>query len=152
MPQCYQDAPEFVLSRADIVPGRLLLENLTTTTTTPTTTAGDGPQPTVPGVDTDAASAACSPAPSGHGRSATQVGVGVGVPLGVLAIAAVLWALWERSQRRKMAAAGPAEPHRESYGFVQDKPPAHTYQELATPPTELEGRTPRHELAYQHGQ
>ena len=89
--------------------------------------------------------------PNGNSSSAIQVGIGIGVPLGVLAIAATLYALWERSRRRKMAVPGLVAPHQgKHYGLAQDKPPAHTYQELTTPPTELEGRAPRHEIAYQY--
>lgn len=37
----------------------------------------------------------------------TAIGAGVGVPLGVIAVAAIAWALWERSKLRRITAQQP---------------------------------------------
>ena len=39
-------------------------------------------------------------------KKEVAIGVGVGAPLGVIAVSAIAWAIWERLQRRKALGVG----------------------------------------------
>ncbi|EEQ92465.1 hypothetical protein RJZ56_005092 [Blastomyces dermatitidis] len=89
----------------------------TSTTSTGTRTTGTGTSTTATGTNTD-----LPPTPTDTGSPVhttppvttcpsprdTVIGVGIGVPLGVIAIAALAWAIWERSGRRQALAAASA--------------------------------------------
>lgn len=102
---CPNDEPPFEIDDAKIILGRGALANLTKKATTSSPSEAN---------DTFTTSA---PTQAGNGTDAvvkdntskeTAIGVGVGVPLGVIAIAAVAWAFWERAQRKKVASRAQA--------------------------------------------
>ncbi|KAL4810249.1 hypothetical protein BDV18DRAFT_156617 [Aspergillus unguis] len=95
-PACSMGEP-FTLDNADVIPGAGVLEdyirksdvNSTASQNDTTSTLTATPTPTpVPAPDSDSDS------------NTVAVGAGVGVPLGVIALAGIGWALWERRKRK----------------------------------------------------
>lgn len=74
----------------------------------------------------------------------TAIGAGVGVPLGVIAIASLAWAFWERRNRLKGAAQRPNMS-------VQGVPDLDGHFTDVVPPAELANNNPVPELYNQKG-
>ncbi|GKZ38924.1 hypothetical protein AbraIFM66950_011498, partial [Aspergillus brasiliensis] len=70
----------------------------------------------------------------------TAIGVGVGVPLGVIAGASLVWAFWERREKKRL--------QRPSGGgsLVMDQGYSAPFVKTQRPPVELEVNGVRHEL------
>ncbi|OJD24546.1 hypothetical protein ACJ73_04089 [Blastomyces percursus] len=118
---CMNGDSAFLLPPGEAIIGVAGLVNTTTPAPTPTgaasttstgtstiatgTNTGLRPTPTDPGSTIPTTSPVTSTCPSPRD---TVIGVGVGVPLGVIAIAALAWAIWERSGRHQALAAASA--------------------------------------------
>ena len=84
---------------ATLVAGYAALANvssLSASTSVSNSTSSSSPSPS-----------SSSSSPSSNSRDAA-IGAGVGVPLGVIALGAITWALWERRARTKSLAAAAA--------------------------------------------
>lgn len=93
-PSCAHDQP-FYLPPATAIPGVAGLATASASTASASTTASPGS----PGSTTTV------PAQTSSSSHDIAIGAGVGVPLGVIAIASLVWALWERRQRRQAKAS-----------------------------------------------
>ncbi|KAL3482287.1 hypothetical protein BJX99DRAFT_252994 [Aspergillus californicus] len=89
------DAP-FVLEDGEIIYSRAALADVNTNSTD--SDSCPTADPTAGGSSGDDPGSHCS-------SNDTAIGPGVGVPLGVLALSAVAWALWERRRRRQSVCA-----------------------------------------------
>ncbi|KAJ0417150.1 hypothetical protein BJY00DRAFT_210775 [Aspergillus carlsbadensis] len=108
-----RDGDDFTVPTGDVLAGYALLENVTslnTTSDSPTDSNSSSECPT------------CSPCINTSSCNETTVGVGVGVPLGVIALATVGWALWERRRRKQAPVIAVTSSPGSSPGEV--KPPA----------------------------
>ncbi|GFN15063.1 uncharacterized protein AtWU_04863 [Aspergillus tubingensis] len=86
-------------------------------------------------------SASSSSSSSSAGRD-TAIGVGVGVPLGVIAGASLVWAFWERKERKRMQRSGGSVDGNLAMEQGYSAPMVKTQR----PPVELEVNGARHEL------
>lgn len=86
-------------------------------------------------------SASSSSSSSSAGRD-TAIGVGVGVPLGVIAGASLVWAFWERKERKRMQRSGGSVGGNLAVEQGYPAPMVKTHR----PPVELEVNGARHEL------
>ncbi|KAK2762677.1 hypothetical protein FQN54_000851 [Arachnomyces sp. PD_36] len=136
------DEDGFEVDDGDMIFGRGALANATAPVDSsfPTETAGsEGSVPGVPGV---CGTTQCND---------TAIGAGVGVPLGLIALASIAWAVWERRKaRRGYTAAGQGAPvpwsTDTSKGGYQNQPGVYR-AELQHPPVELgDSRPPAHQL------
>lgn len=132
--ECVDGDTAFTLNNGEIILGRALLENVTEVSNASSTSTNTVSTETVL-----ATSTTCSSSEKHCSSNATAVGAGVGVPLGVLAVSAAVWALWERSRRltASMAAVNAQE------GFYMDKGPVqedHVPHRMQQAPTELDTR------------
>lgn len=105
---CADGADPFTLPSASLIYGVAALSSAQLITSTATSTAAS----TASQSSATATPAAASGTSGSNGDtcadSGAQIGAtgaGVGVSLGVISIGALLWAFWERRQRRRMAAA-----------------------------------------------
>lgn len=81
---------------------------------------------------------------AGSSNHDVAIGAGVGVPLGVIAIVSIAWALYERSQRRKLLQAapptittvGPFPGENKQWGHHELPSDNQAPSELPTPPAE----------------
>lgn len=112
VPLCYDNTSTFQLPNAQVMPGRIVLQNYTsiaettapvsTTATAVTSSATDITASTTIGSSSVATTSPSGISDMGSCKTKTrdvQIGVGVGVPLAAAAIAAVAWALWEKRKR-----------------------------------------------------
>ena len=113
---CPNGEESFTMETGSMIIGRGALANLTSTdddsstvSASATATAASS-SATLAATQSSSAATSTATCDSSNGTSATAVGAGVGVPLGVIALSAIAWALWERSRRRKLAAAVPIPP------------------------------------------
>ncbi|PYI11276.1 hypothetical protein BO78DRAFT_425790 [Aspergillus sclerotiicarbonarius CBS 121057] len=108
--ECVDGDTAFTLDDGEMILGRAALENVTSTTASSSSTSSTALGTSATTV-TNTASYSASDNDGTHcsgGSNATAVGAGVGVPLGVLAVSAAVWALWERGRRRVAVAAAAA--------------------------------------------
>lgn len=138
----------FTLNNGEMILGRAALENVTEVSNASSTSTTTVSTETVL-----ATSATCSSSEKHCSSNATAVGAGVGVPLGVLAMSAVVWALWERSRRITASTAAAPNVQEGLYmdkGHVQESYVPHRMQQA---PTELDTRARISEMmgsSYQH--
>ncbi|OOF99039.1 hypothetical protein ASPCADRAFT_127613 [Aspergillus carbonarius ITEM 5010] len=102
--ECVDGDTAFTLDDGEMILGRAALENVTSTSSSSSTSTRTMSTATV--VETTCS--ASNNEPHCGTSNATAVGAGVGVPLGVLAVSAVVWALWERGRRRAAVVAAVA--------------------------------------------
>ncbi|KAL2827671.1 hypothetical protein BJY01DRAFT_135727 [Aspergillus pseudoustus] len=92
-----RDGEDFTVLTGEVLTGYALLQNITSLN------AADSP--TESSTESNSTSSSncptCSPCINTSDCNETTVGVGVGVPLGVIALATVGWALWERRRRKR---------------------------------------------------
>ncbi|OJJ45989.1 hypothetical protein ASPZODRAFT_142626 [Penicilliopsis zonata CBS 506.65] len=103
----------FQIDTGTIIAGRAALVNYTDTsnTTSSSATATASVCPTIEKSPSATITASACPTTEKtlSGRSGNvAIGAGVGVPLGVIAVASLAWAFWERGQRRKLLTRGKA--------------------------------------------
>ena len=152
---CPNGESSFAVETGSMIIGRAALANLTESnsddsdsSTASATATGSSP------TETPEATATCSSSETtsnstetcdNNGTSATAVGAGVGVPLGVIALSAIAWAMWERGRRRKERTAAttpqelgatPAEP-KAMYHYGQANYGQQTPWQNHPPPAEL---------------
>ncbi|RDW76290.1 uncharacterized protein DSM5745_06282 [Aspergillus mulundensis] len=96
-PSCAWDTDPFTLQSATIIPGAALLENYAQVSDSDTTNTSTAEQ----NKTVDCLNAGTNTSSSNSKEVA--IGAGVGVPLGVLALAGIAWALYERRQRLQSA-------------------------------------------------
>ncbi|PWY69043.1 hypothetical protein BO94DRAFT_527598 [Aspergillus sclerotioniger CBS 115572] len=116
--ECVDGDTAFTLDDGEMILGKAALENVTSSSSSSATSTSTGTMSTATVVET-----MCSASDNGShcGTSnATAVGAGVGVPLGVLAVSAAIWALWERGRRRTAVAAAVAAGVSGSGGYVME--------------------------------
>lgn len=158
---CPNGEEAFTMETGSMILGRAALANVTSTeedsstvSSSPTATAASS-SATAEATESASAAAATATATgsSSHGTSATAVGAGVGVPLGVIALSAIAWALWERSKRKKEVAAAvaaamqmppqelgtamPTEPKAPPYNYHQVNNYGQPQWQNHSPPAEL---------------
>lgn len=103
---CAQNQSSFTLATARLMYGVAALENATLTSdvnasssSTDTSTASITMASTTASERASAGTTSSSPADGSCQDDSMTIGVGVGVPLGVMALLAVAWGLWERRRR-----------------------------------------------------
>lgn len=154
VPLCYDNTSTFQLPDAQVIPGRIALQNYTsvsestaTVSTTPSSTTSSSIDFTASttNVHTSATTTSCSEmsdmSACKTGNHNVQIGVGVGVPLAAAAIAAVAWALWERRKRmglKQQSAPAPVElsdqhPHHKPWGADITLQSPHSRYQSGTP-------------------
>ncbi|OJD10925.1 hypothetical protein AJ78_08188 [Emergomyces pasteurianus Ep9510] len=104
---CMNGDASFTLPRGEAILGVAGLAGNNSSPNDPsTTTSTTNPQPTPthPGTTAPTPSPELT-CPTSHD---TAIGVGIGVPLGVIALAALAWAMWERRGKRQALAAAAA--------------------------------------------
>jgi len=120
---CPDGAEPFTIPDGKIIPGYAALANISSldgSVTTPTTSANTSNCSTPTDAPSSSSTGSSSPSFSSTDASSSSssssssrdiaIGAGVGVPLGVIALSAIAWALWERKQRQKALAVGAAVP------------------------------------------
>ncbi|KAK2742627.1 hypothetical protein FQN55_007746 [Onygenales sp. PD_40] len=136
---CMNGDSPFSLAPGFAIQGVAGLKN-TTSDDPPTTTSASSPSST-PTSEPTPSSTAMPEAKCPASRD-TAIGAGVGVPLGVIAVAALVWALMERRSRLN-AISAPAPPYAYAAAPADYKPPTagHHPAELGVihPPSELMG-------------
>ncbi|PGH06537.1 hypothetical protein GX51_02362 [Blastomyces parvus] len=114
---CMNGDPAFKLPPGSGILGVAGLVNTTSAAPSPSSTASTtatgtntdlSPTATTTSTDPGSKEPNTSPGSTCPAPRDTVIGVGVGVPLGVIAIAALAWAMWERSGKRKALAAASA--------------------------------------------
>ncbi|KAJ5115212.1 hypothetical protein NUU61_000971 [Penicillium alfredii] len=100
---CYWGEP-FKLAKGTVIPGVAWLATHVADNQTASNVSSAGES------DTHIAPSASSSSSSSSTSSSRDVaiGAGVGVPLGVIALASILWALWERRLRKRIPSQDPA--------------------------------------------
>lgn len=105
---CADGADPFTLSSASLIYGAAALSSAqlisSDATSTATSTDSQSPATATPAAASGTSASAGETCPD-SGAQIGAIGAGVGVSLGVISIGALLWAFWERRQRRKLAAA-----------------------------------------------
>ncbi|ROW01128.1 hypothetical protein VSDG_02836 [Cytospora chrysosperma] len=107
---CPNNRSSFTISNSRLMFGFAALENATLTSSAATSSS----------TDTPSASTSTTTAPTSSGDSlassdvrcednGTEIGLGVGVPLGVIALLAVAWGLWERKRASTRSATAVRE-------------------------------------------
>lgn len=98
---CPNGKDDFSLDDAVMLPGRAGLANVTSLDA-PASSSSPSALPSSTSTSTSPSSTSSS-LPTGHSSSHdVAIGAGVGVPLGVLALGAVIWALWERRRANRL--------------------------------------------------
>ncbi|KAJ5683482.1 hypothetical protein N7462_006647 [Penicillium macrosclerotiorum] len=104
---CHYGSP-FTLSQTNVLDGVAYLANNTSNSTS------NGNSSTTPtdissGTESDTPNSESTTASGGSSSSQRDIaiGVGVGVPLGILALASVAWALWERRRFSQLKSSSP---------------------------------------------
>ncbi|KAL2823497.1 hypothetical protein BDW59DRAFT_148689 [Aspergillus cavernicola] len=97
-----RNGDDFTVPTGEVVAGYALLANVTSLEA-----ASDSP-----GSSANSSGSTGSPAISGNSSSCheTAIGAGVGVPLGVIALASLAWALFERRRGKRAAQSSTASP------------------------------------------
>lgn len=115
-PVCAQNYSTFQIPNSRIVPGYALLSDYTTVSKDTSSNA-------------TSSNSTCPTKANSNGDHNVAVGVGVGVPLGLIALASIAWALWERrklNHYKAEAIAGvktsspysDASPQQQAYNMV----------------------------------
>lgn len=118
--ECENGDPPFVLEDGEMIFGRAALAM-----------NGSGSTP-------DSSPDSSPDSETGCSNNEVAIGAGVGVPLGVLALAAVGWAFYER--RRKPVISGPGSGHQ----IEKQEAQAQAQTQFPKEPTELEQRAMVH--------
>lgn len=131
---CYDGSDAFRIPNAEAVPGYGLLGNVTSfNASTNSPDSPDSPNNTSCPVE-QTNSSSCHE---------TAVGAGVGVPLGVIALASVAWALWERRKGRQASISSLAQtssPGKSALGvYVTGSSNGVSELDSQKPPAELNG-------------
>lgn len=129
--KCYDGSNAFRVPDAEAVPGYALLGNITSFNAS--TDSPDSPNNTSCPIEQTNTSSCHE----------TAVGAGVGVPLGVIALASVAWALWERRKGKQASnsALAPANsPGTSAPGvYVAGSNTGVSEMDSQKPPVELNG-------------
>lgn len=137
LPACDYGEP-FTIESAKFMPGVALLEGYVKESDANTSTS-----------DANTTSSSTDTKEAQDARSSNNdvaIGAGVGVPLGVIALLSIAWALYERSQRKKLLQAtpptistvGPFHNENKPWGHheLPSNPSNQAPSELPTPPIE----------------
>ncbi|KAL4907649.1 hypothetical protein BDW74DRAFT_111482 [Aspergillus multicolor] len=103
-----RDGEPFTVPDAEALPGYALLANVTSFNTS-TDSGSDS--------SNESCSTPSSPSTATWSSSTcheTAIGAGIGVPLGVIALASVAWALWERRKRKQTIPSASLPPEQSS--------------------------------------
>ncbi|PGH16877.1 hypothetical protein AJ79_01521 [Helicocarpus griseus UAMH5409] len=149
---CLNGDKPFKIRRGTAIPGIAGLASNATSAPQPSPTPSDTANPSIPSTaasPTDPASSSptevnmpsSSTCPASH---ETAIGAGVGIPLGVIALASLAWAIWERRGRQKaLAEAGGAVGAAGANGSYVNR---HEVEGNTKHPAELYGREEASEL------
>lgn len=113
---CPLGEDSFEVEDGDIVFGRAALYNAT---------AASGSESTAAPTSAGAGSTASSSPDDSSSCNNAAIGAGVGVPLGIIALLAIAWAIWERSRAKKQAAMPvhwSADPAKQDYPQAASQP------------------------------
>ncbi|CRG89127.1 hypothetical protein PISL3812_06163 [Talaromyces islandicus] len=103
-PACLNDLAPFRMPNANIVENTNLLAGYVKANSTSSSTNSTDASDSACNATTASPSSANSTTSSGSNHDAA-IGAGVGVPLGVIALASIAWALWERRKLHRISAA-----------------------------------------------
>lgn len=102
----------FQLDDASVLPGHALLANVSSLSApSPSTSSASNSSTSFPSGNTTITSSPSHPSSSSSSSSSTSnshdvaIGAGLGVPLGLIAIASLFWAFWERKRANKLSQA-----------------------------------------------
>ncbi|KAL3470224.1 hypothetical protein BJX99DRAFT_267632 [Aspergillus californicus] len=109
-PTCAWDVEPFTLASARLIPGVALLDDYVV--------RSDDTNTTAPSTESDPECAASDTA----SKNNAAIGAGVGVPLGVVALAAIGWALYERRKRTNHSQTAIATQPRDVPSYGADMP------------------------------
>lgn len=126
---CADGADPFTLPSASLIYGVAALSSAQVISSTATSTATSAAS--VSPAAGSGASTSKGDTCSGSGAQIGAIGAGVGVSLGVISIGAMVWALWERRQRRRAAAAQVVTFSKPDY----EVPGGYQYANSSTPTT-----------------
>ncbi|EFQ97853.1 hypothetical protein MGYG_00892 [Nannizzia gypsea CBS 118893] len=122
---CAENTDPFPINPGDVITDKALLARASCTV--------PRLNPTSPGNDLIPASAASMPVNHGNlSNTYVAIGAGVGVPLGVIAIGAIGWALYERKKRLRLLKTYASQPVEAQQPMYQ-----HQAQPIATQPYEM---------------
>lgn len=101
---CPQKKKNFQLEDGYILPGRAVLENVTSLDAAPADSDPAAPS------SNDTSNSLPSSSNSHNTHRDVAIGAGVGIPLAVMALAALIWALWERRRATRFRHAAFSAP------------------------------------------